>query len=74
MQIAEVGIGIYVEGNPPEPEAIRSAVKTILDDHAYRQRAQALQHEMKNLPDLSVAVQHLEDLARTKQPQINERF
>jgi UDP:flavonoid glycosyltransferase YjiC (YdhE family) len=53
------------------PEAIRAAVKTVLEQPSYRERVQALLCEIKALPDLSAAVQRLETLARTKEPQLH---
>jgi UDP:flavonoid glycosyltransferase YjiC (YdhE family) len=67
---AELGLGIVVEGSPPQPEALRSAVKSVLGDSEYRARARQLQQEMKELPELSEAVRRLEALARTGEPQI----
>jgi MGT family glycosyltransferase len=66
---AELGIGILVEGQPPEPEAIRSAVKAVLTQPTYRSRVQQLQREIKALPSLAEAVERLEILARTREPQ-----
>jgi UDP:flavonoid glycosyltransferase YjiC (YdhE family) len=65
----KLGVGVMVKEQPPEPEAIRAAVKTVIDQPAYRARAQQLQHDLKALPDLSEAVKRLENLARTHEPQ-----
>lgn len=66
---AELGAGVVVEGQPPEPEAVRAAVRRVLDRPEYRARAQQLQGEIKQLPGLSEAVTRLERLARTQKPQ-----
>ncbi len=66
---AELGLGVLIENTAPE--VICTAVKTVLEQPAYRARVQTLFDEIKALPDLSVAVQRLETLARTKEPQFN---
>jgi UDP:flavonoid glycosyltransferase YjiC (YdhE family) len=65
----KLGAGVMVKEQPPDPEAIRAAVKTVIEQPAYRARAQQLQHDLKALPDLSEAVKRLENLARTHEPQ-----
>ena len=72
VRCAEVGAGLLVEGNPPEPEAIRAATKAVLGQSSYRARARQLQREIKELPPLSEAVRRLEVLARDREPQIND--
>jgi MGT family glycosyltransferase len=69
VRCAEVGAGVLVEGNPPEPEATRAATKAVLAQSTYRARARQLQLEIKELPPLSEAVQRLEVLARDREPQ-----
>jgi MGT family glycosyltransferase len=69
---AEVGVGVLVEGIPPTPEAIRSAVKAVFEQPEYRLRAQQFQQEIKALPPLAEAVKRLEILARTREPQLND--
>jgi UDP:flavonoid glycosyltransferase YjiC (YdhE family) len=66
-------VGVLVEENPPEPEAIRAAVKTVLGQPDYRARAQQLQREIKELPGLAEAVKRLETLSRNREPQFNDR-
>jgi UDP:flavonoid glycosyltransferase YjiC (YdhE family) len=68
---AEVGLGIMVEETPPTAEAVRSAVKTVLEQPDYRLRAQQFQQEIKALPPLSEAVKRLEILAQSRAPQIS---
>lgn len=69
---AAVGAGVLVEGDPPRPEAIRAAVKTVLEQPTYRARARELQREIKELPGLAEAVRRLEILAETHEPQLND--
>jgi len=71
LQCAELGVGVMVDGEPPEPETIRAAIRSVLNDSAYRLRAQQLQQEIMELPSLSEAVQRLERLAITREPQMN---
>lgn len=61
---AEVGAGVLVEGQPPDPEELRRAVVTVLTEPSYRNQAQAFRQEIAALPDLSVAVGLMEDLVR----------
>lgn len=69
MRCAEVGAGALVEGDPPQPEAILAATKSVLGPSTYRARARQLQREIKELPSLSEAVCRLEVLAKDHQPQ-----
>ena len=69
---AEIGIGVLVAGEPPEPEGIRTAVNTVLGQPGYRLRLQVLQQELRQLPPLVEAVQRLELLAETREPQVND--
>ncbi len=70
---AALGVGALVEGSPPQPEAIRTAVKTVLGQPDYRARARQLQSEVKAQPGLAEAVKRLEILAETRQPQLSQR-
>jgi UDP:flavonoid glycosyltransferase YjiC (YdhE family) len=65
----KLGAGIMIKDQPPQPEMIRAAVKTVLEQPTYRARAQQLQRDLKALPDLTEAVRRLEELARTHEPQ-----
>ncbi len=69
---AKLGAGILVKEQPPEPDAIRAAVRAVLEQPGYRIRAQQLQRDIKALPDLSEAVKRLENLARTHEPQLSD--
>lgn len=68
----KLGAGILVKEQPPEPDAIRAAVKAVIGQPGYRIRAQQLQRDIKELPALSEAVKRLETLARTHEPQLND--
>ncbi len=70
---AQVGVGITLEANPPEPAAIRAAVKSVLEQPGYRIRAKQFQSEIRALPSLDEAVQRLETLARSREPQWADR-
>ncbi|MBN1680911.1 MAG: glycosyltransferase family 1 protein [Anaerolineae bacterium] len=74
QQCADLGVGVSVEESTPQPETIRSAIKTVLDQSTYRQRAQQLQREFEDLPPLSEAVLRLETLAKNREPQPNAQF
>jgi UDP:flavonoid glycosyltransferase YjiC (YdhE family) len=63
-RVAAVGAGVLVEGNPPHAEAIRSAVRAVLEQPGYRASARKLAGEIKALPGLVEAVQRLEILGR----------
>ena len=69
----KLGAGVMVKEQPPEPEAIRAAVRAVLEQPAYRARVQELQRDLKALPDLAEAVSRLEDLARSHAPQRNDQ-
>lgn len=69
---AAVGAGVLVEGTPPQPEAVRAAVKTVLEQPEYRASAQKFQHAIKRLPSLAEAVQRLEVLAATRAAQYSD--
>ncbi len=66
----QVGIGLHVEGEPPEPGKIRTAVESVLGQPGFRFRARELQQELKQLPPLAQAVKRLEMLAETREPQV----
>ena len=70
---AELGVAVLIEGEPPEPDAIREAVRSVLKQPGYRSRARQLEQEIKALPDISEAVRRLENLAGTGEPQLNGR-
>jgi UDP:flavonoid glycosyltransferase YjiC (YdhE family) len=65
----KLGVGIMVKEQPPEPEAIHTALNTVIEQPTYPARAQQFQRDLKALPHLSEAVKRLEILARTHEPQ-----
>ena len=67
---ASLGMGVLLEDNPPDAEAIRDAVRGVLEQPGYRMKAQSLQRELRALPPLSEAVYRLERLARERVPQL----
>jgi UDP:flavonoid glycosyltransferase YjiC (YdhE family) len=69
----KLGVGVMVKAEPPEPETIRTAVRAVLAQPAYRMRAQELQRDLKALPALSGAVTRLENLAHTHEPQRHDQ-
>lgn len=50
------------------PDGVRAAVRTVLDDPAYRRNAEQLRDEIAALPELAHAVSPLERLAAEKRP------
>ncbi len=66
---AELGIGVRLETCPITPQAVRAGVRAVLDQPQYRARAKEMQREIFALPPMSAAVQRLEILARTHEPQ-----
>jgi UDP:flavonoid glycosyltransferase YjiC (YdhE family) len=66
---AAVGAGVLVEGTSPQPEAVRAAVRTVLEQPEYRASAEKFQRAINQLPSLAEAVQRLEVLAATRAPQ-----
>jgi UDP:flavonoid glycosyltransferase YjiC (YdhE family) len=67
----KLGMGVMIKEQPPKPVTIRMAVKAVIEQPTYRAWAQQLQHDLQALPDLSEAVNRLENLARTHEPQLN---
>jgi len=67
----KLGVGIMVKEQPPEPEAIRAALNAVIEQPAYRARAQQFQRDLKALPHLSEAAKRLETLARIHESQLN---
>ena len=59
-----LGVAVAVPADARTPGAIRAAVRRVLADPRYRERAAAVQAEMRALPDLAFAADRLERLAR----------
>ena len=68
QRCAALGVAQVIESRRRTPEAIRDAVRTILADPSYRQRAEQIRDEMAALPGPEHAVALLEHLATEKQP------
>lgn len=65
-KVAALGLGLSLSmdaGGTPPPGAIREMVRAVLEEPAYRQRAQQFSAEMHALPPLAEAVRALEALA-----------
>jgi len=62
------GVGINLRTKTPRPEQIRQAVKKVLTDVSYRDKAKALQAEINQYHSAEMAATLLEQLALTKQP------
>jgi len=65
---AALGVGAVIAPDNRTPEAIREAVRHVLADPTYRQKAERLRDEMAALPGPEYAVALLERLAAEKQP------
>ena len=61
---ASLGLAEVVDADQRTPQMIRAAVRRVLDDPGYRQRAQAMQREIEQLPRVEEAVGWLERLVR----------
>src|SRR5215470_13228230 len=70
-RVAYSGVGVNLKTNAPSPEAVRAAVKQVLSDAGYRQRAQRIQAELAALDAPAQAVRLLEQLAETRQPVVS---
>jgi len=67
---AALGLARVVPAGDRSAATIRDAVRAVLHDPRYRQRAQWLRDDMAALPGLGYAVALLERLARARQPLI----
>jgi UDP:flavonoid glycosyltransferase YjiC (YdhE family) len=65
---AALGVGVVIEPGERSAEAIREAVRAVMDDPSYRQKAEQVRAEMAELPGPEHAVTLLERLAVEKQP------
>jgi UDP:flavonoid glycosyltransferase YjiC (YdhE family) len=62
---AEHGFGLHVAEADADAPTVAAAVRTILDDGAYRTRVAAFAAELAALPSLADAVRRLEEVAAT---------
>ncbi|MEO8716115.1 MAG: nucleotide disphospho-sugar-binding domain-containing protein, partial [Acetobacteraceae bacterium] len=65
---AALGVGVVIEPHERTPEAIRAAVRAVMDDPSYRQAAEHMRDEMAALPGPEHAVELLERLVAERQP------
>lgn len=67
-RIASLMAGIPVPQEERSPEAIRKAVRVVLDDPSYRQAAQVLARSIAELPPIQEAAGLVEQLASERRP------
>ena len=65
---AALGVGVVIEPGERSAEAIRAAVRAVMDNRSYRQKAEQVRAEMAALPGPEHAVTLLERLTAEKQP------
>jgi MGT family glycosyltransferase len=65
---AALGVGVVIEPGERSAEVIRAAVRVVMENGSYRQKAEQMRDEMAALPGPEHAVTLLERLARDKQP------
>ena len=70
---AALGVAIVLEEGRRTPAAIRAAVRTVLEEPRYRQRARAVQAEIEALPGPDRGVRLLEQLVAQRRPQVRVR-
>ena len=66
--VARAGAGINLRTGRPKPEAVAAAVREILADPAYSQRARQIGAELTTLGGAQKSVDLLEDLVETAEP------
>lgn len=72
-KLDELGLGIWVRGQPPAAAEIAAAVQRVLADPGYKAHVLAFGAEMLALPSLTAAVQSLEQLATDHAPITSQR-
>ncbi len=65
---AALEVGVVIEPDNRTPEAIRAAVRAVMDNPSYRQKAEQVRDEMAALPGPEHAVELLERLVVEKRP------
>jgi UDP:flavonoid glycosyltransferase YjiC (YdhE family) len=70
---ARLGVARVVAPREYTPGEIRSAVRAVLAESTYRERAESIRTAMLELPGPARAVELLEQLARDKQPLASEQ-
>lgn len=71
-QVARLGVGLVLGPTERTPEAIRTAVRTVLADPVYRTNAARIRDEIAALPGTAYAVTLLERLAVEQRPLLAE--
>jgi UDP:flavonoid glycosyltransferase YjiC (YdhE family) len=66
--VARAGAGINLRTGRPKPEAVAAAVREMLADPAYAERARQIGAELVTLGGAQKSVELLEDLAETAEP------
>jgi MGT family glycosyltransferase len=61
------GVGIDLATNSPTPDALRAAIRTVLDTERYRLRAAAIEQEFKRIDTRAEIVRVVESLAQSQQ-------
>jgi len=69
---AALGVGVVIEPGERSAEAIRAAVRAVMDNPSYWQKAEHVRDEMAALPGPEYAVELLEQLAVEKRPLLTE--
>jgi len=69
MRVAWSGVGINLKTATPTPDQVRNAVRAVLDDPRYRERARALAAEYARYHAVQRAVQLVEDLIDRNSPE-----
>ena len=65
-RIAWSGVGIRIRTQSPSPERLREAVRDVLDQPRYRERARAIADEMREYDAPATAASLLEELAQSR--------
>jgi UDP:flavonoid glycosyltransferase YjiC (YdhE family) len=69
-----LGVGVAIEPAGLTPEAVRDAVREVLQNPGYRRNAERIRADMESLPGPEHAVELLEKLAAEKSPQLARRL
>jgi UDP:flavonoid glycosyltransferase YjiC (YdhE family) len=67
-RVARAGAGIDLRGGRPRPEAVADAVREVLTEPTYAERARQIGSELDRLGGAPAAADLLEQLARTRAP------
>ncbi|MFL5733708.1 MAG: glycosyltransferase [Chloroflexia bacterium] len=67
-RISWSGVGINLRTKTPTPEKIREAVRAVMSERRYRQRAKRMQEQMSHYDAPAIAARLIEQLAATGQP------